>query len=517
MRRLTAAIVLLCLLAVLLGVTAHTAVAQGPGSTTYIVQPGDTLYRISQRFGISQDALMRANGITNPNTIYVGQKLIIPVQTPVTATPLAATPTPLPTNAASLVPVTYVVQPGDTLFRIADKFHTTVQDLIQLNRLSNENAIFAGQVLRVPGGQPAATPTQTEGPVVNMARNVGFAPGISIELAGQDATLVTGTVKDLGIGWIKLRVEWAAYEPVQGNINFAVLDSQLAALNEAGLNVLLTVTHAPTWARNTTIEDGPPTDFTTYATFVGALAAHYKGRVQAYEVWEEPNIRREWNGRPLDAASYIDLLRLAYQAIKKADSGAIVVSAGLAPTGFNDGTNAIDDRVFLRQAYDAGLSLYADAIGAQPGGWANPPDSTCCAASPGVTGWFDNRSFYFKDTLTDYRQIMAQNKDENTFIWVTGFGWGSSEGVITDPTLVNQNFGFVNLINQTQQAKYITQGFELGRALGFVGPMFLSNLNACQAISSNPGAPGFDRCYFSLLDAKGSPRPAYAALKAASK
>jgi LysM repeat protein len=509
--------VLLCLFAVLLGVTAQSAVAQGPGSTTYIVQPGDTLFRISQRFGISQDALMRANGITNPNAIYVGQKLIIPVQTPVTATPPPPQATSLPPLTPSLAPQTYVVQPGDTLFRIADKYHTTVADLMKLNRLSNENAIFAGQVLRVPGSLPSATPVQTEGPLVNMARNVGFAPGISVDLAGQDTKLVASTVKDLGISWVRLLVEWSAYEPVQGSINFAALDPQLATLNEIGLKVLITVTHAPAWARKTTIEDGPPTDFATYATFVGTLAAHYKGRVQAYEVWAEPNIRREWNGRPLDAASYVDLLRLAYQAIKRADSEAIVVSAGLAPTGFNDGINAIDDRLFLSQAYTAGLSLYADAIGAQPGGWANPPDSTCCTASPGVTGWFDNRSFYFKDTLTDYRDIMAQNKDESTFIWVTGFGWGSGEGVITDPTLVNQNFGFVNQVTQAQQAQYITRGFELGRALGFVGPMFLSNLNACQSISGNPAAPGFDRCYFSLLDAKGSPRPAYAMLKAATK
>src|SRR5262249_59496432 len=112
-------------------------------------------------------------------------------------------------------------------------------------------------------------------------------------------------------------------------------------------------------ARKTNTEDGPPTDFNDYANFLTAIATRYKGRVLAYEIWDQPNIRRSWNGRPLSAASYVELLRVAYGAIKAVDPGIVVVSAGLAPTGFNDGVNAISDRVFLRQAYTAGLASYS--------------------------------------------------------------------------------------------------------------------------------------------------------------
>ncbi|MBB6218625.1 LysM repeat protein [Anaerosolibacter carboniphilus] len=45
----------------------------------YVVQPGDTLYSISQKLGVSYDALLRENSITDPNMIYVGQKLLIPM------------------------------------------------------------------------------------------------------------------------------------------------------------------------------------------------------------------------------------------------------------------------------------------------------------------------------------------------------------------------------------------------------------------------------------------------------
>ena len=57
---------------------APTAVPTPPPTTTYIVQEGDTLAAIAQRFGVTTRALQEANGIEDPNTIYVGQQLVIP-------------------------------------------------------------------------------------------------------------------------------------------------------------------------------------------------------------------------------------------------------------------------------------------------------------------------------------------------------------------------------------------------------------------------------------------------------
>src|SRR4030042_1624431 len=133
---------------------------------------------------------------------------------------------------------------------------------------------------------------------------------------------------------------------------------------------------------------------------------------------------------------------------------------------------------------------------------------------PGVPGWVNDRSFYFRDTLKDYRDIMVQNGDSGTFIWATQFGWGSSDGVVSDPNVVDTNFGFVKFADQTQQGQYVARGFELGRTLGYVGPMFLWHLNACQVIGNHPENPSFETCYFSLVDFNGSPRPAAFRLKA---
>jgi LysM repeat protein/aryl-phospho-beta-D-glucosidase BglC (GH1 family) len=557
MRRSIAAVTTLVIVVVLLSVALRPAFAQ-EGQTYYTVQPGDNLYRIGLKFGLSVDVLARANGIVNPNFVYVGQRLIIPAG----AILPTATPPPLPTETATLpaaaetntpeagateaatltpapilptptaappaMPSTYTVQPGDNLYRISLKFNTTMQILMQLNGLANPNIIYVGQVLKLPGGTAAPAPavptagaptglTATPPVPASTASNVGFAYGIAAQFNVDDPAQVIDEVKELGMTWVRQGVLWRVLEPTKGAIDFGGLDGTIDTLNSNGFKVMLTVYSAPDWARTTNAESGPPTDFNDFATFVGALAAHYKGRVQAYEIWNEPNIRREWAGRPLSAASYVELLRLAYTAIKQVDSDAIVVSAGLAPTGYNDGVNAIDDRTFLRQAYAAGLGSYSDAIGAHPYGWANPPDSTCCTASPGVSGWFNDRSFYFRDTLKDYRDIMVQNGDSGTFLWATRFGWGSSDGLVTDPNVVNTNYGYVKLTNQTQQAQYVARGFELGRTLGYVGPMFLWNLNNCQVIGNQPDNANFDSCYYSLLGFTGDQRPAYFALKAARK
>jgi murein DD-endopeptidase MepM/ murein hydrolase activator NlpD len=105
--------------------------------SSYVVQPGDSLSLIAQRFSTTVEAIAQANGIVNPNLIVVGQLLAIP-------TPQDAPPPP----AQMMV---HVVQPGETLARIALRYNTTVWAIVQANDLSNPNVIFVGQRLVIPG------------------------------------------------------------------------------------------------------------------------------------------------------------------------------------------------------------------------------------------------------------------------------------------------------------------------------------------------------------------------------
>ncbi len=501
-------------------------------SVTYTVRPGDTLFRIAQRFNISLSILAQANGITNTSLIYVGQVLAIPGATPLPS----STPTvPLPPS-----PIRYTVQRGDTLHRIAIRFGTTIGELLRLNNLSNPNLIYVGQSLLVPDPNLQAPtsaseiiPTETpaslemtaeipsptaEPPNVEItpsstplpalppeAANPDFTVGISAFFGSQSAAQVIDQIQPLGVDWVKVDVLWRELETTQGLIDFGELDMIVNALQNAGFRILFTVSSSPTWARSSVDESGPPDDLALYANFARELADRYAGQVQAYQIWNEPNLRREWNSdvHAISAQSYLQLLRLAYEAIKAGDANALVISAGLAPTGFNDGINAINDRGYLSALYAAGLAEVSDGIGVHPGGWANPPDARCCAQPAGVETHFDDPSFFFLDTLTAYREIMVSAGDTATRLWVTKFGWGTAED--TDPpSSINVFYTYTDL---GEQAVYTPRALELGANLGYIGPMFIFNLNGCVARPRDSEA-----CYTSLIAADGTPRPVYNAL-----
>lgn len=347
-----------------------------------------------------------------------------------------------------------------------------------------------------------------------------FDYGVIVSLPGQDFNATSAALQQLGVSWVKHEIPWRDFERTQGQIDFALLDQIVQTLESGGFRILFSVATAPDWARSILEESGPPDDIAAFSAFTSALAARYAGRVDAYEIWSEPNLRSRWKSlvHPIGADSYMALLRAGYEAVKAADPAAVVVSAGLAPTGFNDAAgaeagslevNAIDDRVFLESLYAAGLADYSDAVGVNAMGWANPPDTRCCEPSAGVETHFEDAHFYFLETLESYRQIMERNSDGATALWVTAFGWGTSED-LGAPDALNEFLAYTDL---TEQARYLGRAFEIGYWLDYVGPMFLYNLNGCLAAANY----SLDSCYYSLIGPDGAPRPAFISVAALEK
>lgn len=101
----------------------------------YTVVRGDALYKIAAKFKVTIADLVKWNKISNPNLIYVGQKLIV-----------GWTNTPVPPEPEK---VYYTVKRGDNLSTIAKRYGTTVSQLVAWNNIKNANIIYPGQVLRV--------------------------------------------------------------------------------------------------------------------------------------------------------------------------------------------------------------------------------------------------------------------------------------------------------------------------------------------------------------------------------
>ena len=116
----------------------------------HVVGRGETIYSLSRLYGVTADQLMRANGIADPSTLQAGRRLVIPVNTPVAA--------PIVTVANTQTLVDYRAVRGDTLFSIARTHGITLQRLLEINRFSSSHVLKAGDVIKVPGQNPAVNP-----------------------------------------------------------------------------------------------------------------------------------------------------------------------------------------------------------------------------------------------------------------------------------------------------------------------------------------------------------------------
>jgi murein DD-endopeptidase MepM/ murein hydrolase activator NlpD len=116
------------------------AAAQTSDQTAYVVQPGDTLASIALRYGLATADLAKANGLINPNLIYVGQPIVIPAAAP--STPRA--------KSAAVANRLHIVQADETLFGLALRYGTTIQSFIDTNQLNRAGFIIPGQPLTIP-------------------------------------------------------------------------------------------------------------------------------------------------------------------------------------------------------------------------------------------------------------------------------------------------------------------------------------------------------------------------------
>jgi hypothetical protein len=142
-------------------------------------------------------------------------------------------------------------------------------------------------------------------------------------------------VRAAQLGSVRLTVRWSAVNPSPGVWQLAELDRDVAAARSRGVEVLALLSHTPEWAGGGAHGAVPPSDLGAWREFVQRLARRYRGRIAAYEIWNEPDVGDLGDGigwdRDLESEPrYVDLLHAAATAIREEAPGTLIVAPALS-------------------------------------------------------------------------------------------------------------------------------------------------------------------------------------------
>ncbi len=366
-----------------------------------------------------------------------------------------------------------------------------------------------------PTATPTPLPTPTPDPTFPM-KTTHFSYGINADLYYRESIPfpklpdeVMGYVEDLGMEWVRVQVSWADVEPEQGTYRWEALDTIVDIVGRHNRKLLVSIVRSPTWA-TADGGHGMPADPNSLGDFLMAMAARYKNRIQAYEIWNEQNYAVENDGYVEGAGRYVELLKVAYARIKGADPLAFVLFGPCTPTGWDDPAVSIPDIRYLHEAYeynDGEVKGYFDVLGAHVGGTHNPPD-TLWPDNPGpFENWQNDSTFYFRH-VENIRQVMVDHGDGGKQIWLTEFGWASIDGIVDTPS---PGYEYAANISAGLQGDYVAWALDIGRTQyqPWMGAMFVWNLNF-----STFNAPTDEKSAFSMLRPDWGTRPSYRAVRA---
>ena len=275
-----------------------------------------------------------------------------------------------------------------------------------------------------------------------------------------------------GVRWLRFDVAAAEIEATQGGANWTKIDRVVTSARSAGLELLGIVTTLPAWSRpaGTIWNYGPKTDAerAAFADFAARAATRYAGRINTWEVWNEPNLDQFWSPTPR-ASDYAALLKVAYPAIKKAVPSALVISGG---TGWAGSSPDIASVQWYTSLYALGANLSFDAATVHP-----------YADFTNVAGGEMGKAVQIRD-------LMDAHGDAAKLLWGTETGAPTGGSAST---------------TEANQAKMLVDGYNYWNAIRNHGPLFWHTLKD----TTNTTREG----YFGLLRLDGSAKPAYGAMQ----
>ncbi|MFI5495875.1 hypothetical protein [Actinoplanes sp. NPDC051859] len=369
-------------------------------------------------------------------------------------------------------------------------------------------------------GVPApVAPVPIADPYTFTSADVGFIDGGDLEsrpgrIAAMDEYV--GNKKPI----IRVDLYWHEVQPSRHVApNWTRLDGVVDAAYERGVRVLLILDYSAPWANGGRGIHYFPTEDMAWAGIVRQAVAHFGNKVQAYEVWNEPNLRHfgNYGDNSLDvrAGRYWQLVEIAHREVK-AGCPQCVVLAGGSTSGdtyedangtWHGGDEAAD---WLEWAYRNGMGGHMDAVAYHPypdhpGGNLPSFAKDPCA---GAGHWYRFWSTFGPDDpecggLAALRAVMVRYDDADKQIWGTEMGFPSD--------------GWREPQTPERVRDALEEGIRMWRSRPYTGPLFIYSFQDLPTTYSNcVDRPYESECHFGLRDADGNPKePMYSDVRAA--
>ena len=296
---------------------------------------------------------------------------------------------------------------------------------------------------------------------------------------------VLDKLAEAGVEWVRIDIGWSSLQEVGPNsysdwyVDLA--DFVIDAANERGIKVLGMLWRTPSWANGGRNVNVPPRDFDDYGEIARWAAEHFRGRVAAWEVWNEPNLNGFWDASP---AAIAKMLRASYDDFKAGDPDAEVVM----------GAPAYNDVDWLRKVYAAGAQGFFDVMATHP--YPSPSN---------LPPEYDDGSIWNISAVERVHALMEENGDGDKPIWFTELGWSSH------PNTGGEAPWELGVTKQ-QQADYLVRAAEMiACRFPYVEQIFWyaeRNLGAPPGASTSEIQLG----NFGLMENDLTPKPAYDAM-----
>lgn len=277
--------------------------------------------------------------------------------------------------------------------------------------------------------------------IVELPSTIGISDSNLYNLSATDLERQLTLLRDAGVTDLRVGVPWIYVQPTAQTYDWSKMDALVDTANEMGFSITASITGNTVWSGGAPLAGAPNPE--AYAAFAGATAERYKGKISAYEVWNEPNGVIFY--APVSPESYTTVLQAAYAAIKAADEDAKVIGGVLGATRTVPGVTMAPEE-FLARMYDAGAQGYFDALSYHPYHYTTPfSQGLDIADSP-------------MQQVLALRALMEANGDGDLKIWATEYG-----------TPTTPFFG----LSEAQQAAFMRDFIAAWQNLDGVGPAFL--------------------------------------------